>query len=380
MAAGWSRNRRRPGTIWARLLLSAASLTLGLAAVEAAVRWRVGAPLLTAANLLETDLSMLASRVASEHDPMVGWAHRSNLCALPGEEHRFTTGPCGLRMNGPAITTPSSNAILAVGDSFTEGTGVVDSETWPALLEQRLGRPVLNAGTGGWGPDQIVLRAESLVPVLNPDTVAISFYIGGIERAGFSVFAGGAKPYFVLEGDGLGIRNQPVPVFRASAENIGLARAVFGRSAAANLIMRGFGAEWWFNPGSVTRVEHGDGLEVTCRLLRRFKGVTDAARARLVLVIQYAGEQLCGADEQPEDAKVLSRRAAELGIETVDLWQALRDVRDQKGEAGLRRLFLGGPRFWKREHMSPSGNALVADLLAERLRAGAAIAASAASE
>ena len=57
-------------------------------------------------------------------------------------------------------TTPDGSVILAVGDSFTFGDEVKDDETWPAHLQQLLGRRVLNAGVSGYGFDQIVLRAE----------------------------------------------------------------------------------------------------------------------------------------------------------------------------------------------------------------------------
>src|SRR5579862_9761990 len=75
----------------------------------------------------------------------------------------------GLRehdLNGPP---PSGPPILAIGDSFTEGYLVGNDETWAANLQRITGRPVLNGGVRSYGIDQIVLRAERLVPRLNPD-------------------------------------------------------------------------------------------------------------------------------------------------------------------------------------------------------------------
>jgi len=53
-----------------------------------------------------------------------------------------------------------NNAAIAVfGDSFTKGHPVIE-ESWPHLLEQKLARPVLNFGVGGYGTDQAYLRLE----------------------------------------------------------------------------------------------------------------------------------------------------------------------------------------------------------------------------
>ena len=51
------------------------------------------------------------------------------------------------------ITPPEEDFVLSLGDSFTYGAGVEDSETFSAVLQQddHLGLPVVNAGVGGAG-------------------------------------------------------------------------------------------------------------------------------------------------------------------------------------------------------------------------------------
>lgn len=63
--------------------------------------------------------------------------------------------------------------MIAVGDSFTAGSEVADAETWPAQLERLIDGPVINAGVGGYGTDQMILRSESLLPVLQPSAVVV---------------------------------------------------------------------------------------------------------------------------------------------------------------------------------------------------------------
>jgi hypothetical protein len=71
----------------------------------------------------------------------------------------------GVRVNGDDSAAPPDTgnaATLAVGDSFTFGDEVRDSETWPACLEQRWHSPVVNAGVFGYGAAQAVLRAQQM--------------------------------------------------------------------------------------------------------------------------------------------------------------------------------------------------------------------------
>lgn len=99
---------------------------------------------------------------------------------------------------GPAATGP---LIVAFGDSMTEGYAVGDDETWPAALERLTHRPVLNAGVRGYDLDQMVLRAERLVPELNPSTVVLAFIADDISRTALAVRDFRSKPYFIPDGE-----------------------------------------------------------------------------------------------------------------------------------------------------------------------------------
>ena len=105
------------------------------------------------------------------YDPLLGYEpvpnYRGTLVKKP-----ISFDARGFRehdLNGPA---PSGPTILAIGDSFTEGYLVGNDETWPANLQRVTGRPVLNAGVRSYGIDQIVLRAERIVPEVKPDVTA----------------------------------------------------------------------------------------------------------------------------------------------------------------------------------------------------------------
>jgi hypothetical protein len=85
----------------------------------------------------------------------------------------------GVRVNTNFAPTSANGAILAVGDSFVFGDQVADGETWPAILEERLNRPVVNGGVSNYGAAQAVLRAEQLLKAEPYTLVILSIVVGG---------------------------------------------------------------------------------------------------------------------------------------------------------------------------------------------------------
>lgn len=98
----------------------------------------------------------------------------------------------------PAEKSPNELRIIALGDSFTDGTGAAYESTWPRILERELasakpGRPVtvVNAGIGGSDVcfEYVLLRERLLA--LSPDLVIVAVNAtdvadivrrGGMER------------------------------------------------------------------------------------------------------------------------------------------------------------------------------------------------------
>jgi lysophospholipase L1-like esterase len=84
----------------------------------------------------------------------------------------------GVRVNTNFAPTSADGAILAVGDSFVFGDQVSDGETWPAILEKRLNRRVVNGGVSNYGAAQAVLRAEQLLKAEPYTLVMLSILVG----------------------------------------------------------------------------------------------------------------------------------------------------------------------------------------------------------
>ncbi len=307
------------GSARANFVLFVVSLLIALLAVEIGFRAVAGRPLLKFANWRK-------ERVATDRlgefkavpDPVLGWVSRPSSYHNDG----YTTLEHGIRRNFTE-TTIRTGAILAVGDSFTEGWEVKDHESWPALLEKKLGVPVVNAGVGAYGTDQIVLRAEQLLPIVKPKTLIVGFLEEDIFRAGHSVF-GAPKPYFTLEHGSLKY-HPPPPMEQVRAAGafsgalLGL-RDVLGYSAAADYLFARLNPNYWYRAGTRDeyRKANNDPVAVTCALLARLKARTDREGIRVILLMQYHAPQIVEDDAPTENAERVTGCAEALGLTVVD--------------------------------------------------------------
>jgi len=181
------------GSTWANVALVLVSSLIGMLLVEIGYRISADVPIfqLTDWRAQEVAFSRFGDGYGTP-DPVLGWVNFSSR-----EFDGFGTIEHGIRRNFEE-TTVRTGGVLAVGDSFTEGWEVADSESWPAELEAISGVPVINAGVSGYGSDQIVLRAEQMLPIVKPKILIVGLYEEDILRAGYSTF-NAPKPYFTIE-------------------------------------------------------------------------------------------------------------------------------------------------------------------------------------
>jgi hypothetical protein len=96
-------------------------------------------------------------------DDRLGYVPREGFDAVINEpgwrDVRLAITNDGFRLNNLGMA-PHVTDVLVVGDSFTFGDEVSNSETWPACLERKLNRGVDNGGVFGYGAAQSLLRAS----------------------------------------------------------------------------------------------------------------------------------------------------------------------------------------------------------------------------
>jgi acyl-CoA thioesterase-1 len=188
---------------------------------------------------------------------------------------------------------PERPKIVALGDSLTAGLGLVESQSYPALLQQRIDAEgyefeVVNAGVSG-------------------DTSA-----GGLRRLDWSI-ADGAAVVVVALGGNDGLRGLPVDDLRRNLDRI-VERA---QAAGARVILAGMEAPPNYGP------------EYVQRFRTAFREV--AGRER-VLLIPFLLDKVAGVPTLNQ-ADGIHPNAEGMRIVAETVWPVLQSVLDQMGAA-----------------------------------------------
>jgi hypothetical protein len=298
-----------------------------------------------------------------QFDADLGYVPRPNYSSKDNFEGvQFTYSADSLRLHHydrpPRVETPP---VLAVGDSFVQGGEVEDNSSWPAHLQQALDRRVHNGGVGGYGFDQVVRRAEKLVPMLRPAIVLVGFIPDDIGRTELNKRNGVAKPYFrIVEGE-LKLFNRPVPPPDPADNRLDPVRRVLGYSFLIDFVMRRLGfLDYWYGGIATDHRVHSDGSRVSCLLMQRLAALKASSGARLVVIAQYPPEtwtQSAFRASQVELAANLLRCARDAGLEAIDTFAGVEAAVSRDGH---------GP-YYINGHMNSRGNALTASLIANHL-------------
>lgn len=292
------------------------------------------------------------------YDAQLGWRPNAGVSGTLLDKV-FSVSALGTRNHNLDAPPARGPTILALGDSFTEGFGVGNDETWPADLERLTGRRVLNAGVRGYGLDQMVLRAEEMVPKVKPQTMVLAFIADDIIRTALSVRDSMGKPYFIPVGERLELHNVPVRT-TTQAPWLAHVRDILGYSRLLDFVMKRLGAlELWY--GNYVRTG-ADPAMVSCLLMERFGALSRSqhVEALVVALPQLTGwsDPASGAYEHKAASDLLSC-AARAGLRTLDTFDAFEKEVPRRDEASL----------YTNYHLNVRGNELAARLIATALAA-----------
>jgi len=261
---------------------------------------------------------------------------------------RVTIGADGLRSNGGPVDF-AGQTILAVGDSYTYGEEVSDTDTWPAYLQRLSGRRVLNGGVSGYGFDQIVLRAEHLVATYRPSVVIVGFIADDVLRTEMRRLWWRDKPWFTVEGTRLVLKGVPVP---------DRARLPLPVRHRIEQVLIGLPSSLQHLAGYHVRVHPaGTGLLIVEKLIKRLAALQATGRAGIVVMAQYhpaVWANKAFASEHVRLTRAVLRCADENGLSIVDTFAR----------------FAAEPvprRFYTASHMNARGNRIVGGLLTAML-------------
>ena len=334
-----------------RILLVVAAVLISLGVLELGLRTWFWGYLFTWPNFVLEARTVLAQGDSGRyaHDDWLGYVPRTGHAA-PG----ITIEVDGRRSTGaPAPGAP----ILAVGDSFTFGAEVDDPQTWPAQLQQAVGRRVINAGVSGYGFDQIVLRAEALAPLYKPEAIVVAFIADDIRRTEMRRLWSADKPYFDIESGVPVLRGVPVPPRADPKTTLTFWQSTLGYSLLFDFILRRLDLlHDWF--GDHVRVHPaGTGERIACLLTSRLADLQRSSGARVLLVAEYdpvVWDDPAFADRQRAMTGALLACSRKQGLATLDSYDAMASTSKPRG------LYV----LW---HMNEAGNALIARLVATAL-------------
>ena len=332
-------------------------------------------------------------------DAALGWR---NIPGAEGEfarrefRHHVRHNNLGMRGEEVAAARPSpAPRLIALGDSFTWGYGVEETETYCHRIGEALDAEMLNLGVSGYGTGQELLLLREVIDKVEADGVLLFFDpatdladVRDNRRWGY------AKPRFTLDGQGklelAGLPSdsaQPSPAtaipatepanpwFNRLAESSTLFNmAVAGlasRSWSAREYLRetGIVGPWvaWDDTEVYRREpteEVEDAWKVVGALLHETKTLLDEHGMRLT-VIQIPGKVQVRPRLDPAayDPALPTRRLAAIcqaaGIPFIDPTDALHNAFE-----------VGGPPPYYRydPHLTAVGHRIVADVVARELR------------
>ena len=142
------------------------------------------------------------------YDPIYGKRLKKNFHAIRiAPEFRFAFNTNSLGMRGPEPTTPVTNGIVFIGDSFTMGYGVQDNEAFPAVIRAGLqsrgiAMPLLNTGMGSNGNGRWVKFFKHDAAKFSPRIVVFQVMANDFDD-------NLAEHLFQLDGKG-GLRELPI--------------------------------------------------------------------------------------------------------------------------------------------------------------------------
>lgn len=299
------------------------------------------------------------------HHPVLGWD------LVPGTSDRHESPEFGVSLHiseqglrsdrvYDQVPPPGVRRAVVLGDSFTFGHGVEVEQGWTARVESAMpDLELVNLAVTGYGVDQMVLRLEQRSTdtelAFRPHLVIAAIFVADVFRVVDDVYMGYRKPHFVLDdgaADGLRLVGVPVPpkAPEPSGPLFGSRLAGLFAGRAVPLMQHlGFGASW----------------PITGRLLERLRVRTEAAGARLAVVVLPKDRAVLDgglrSDVNRRATRELDVLLDDLGIPYLDLTQSLAAHAESAPDVSL---YYPGDGHW-----TAAGHRVAAETIAEWLPA-----------
>jgi len=147
--------------------------------------------------------------VFETHPYLLGWP--KNNIRVKYRNKIITTTDMHTRWTGADMAAKNTVKVAVLGGSTAFCAGVTDTETWPAILQSKLGPgyAVVNYGVPGYSTAEAIIQMSLLVPEIKPDIVI--FYLGwnDIRNYHYPDFSPDYYKRGLTQLDNLGISSRP---------------------------------------------------------------------------------------------------------------------------------------------------------------------------
>ena len=151
----------------------------------------------------------------AEYDPVLGWRFKSgHWDNYYGLGKSLTINQMGMRSSYEFQTSPPKGMqrILCLGDSFTMGEELGDTQTWcDQLRKMNPNIETMNMGVGGYGLDQIYLWFLDTGLHFDTSYVIVGLFHGSFDRMLTGRYHGYGKPFLTVVDNKIHPAQVPVP-------------------------------------------------------------------------------------------------------------------------------------------------------------------------
>lgn len=282
-----------------------------------------------------------------EFDSTLGWKTKPNVKDMTVYDNKIlNTNAQGFRdtRDFTLAKDTSKVRILLLGDSFTFGETVSDSESYPYRLQQMLPRAeIMNFGVHGYAHDQMLMLFEGQGVAYKPDIVMLGFVSDDMGRNVVD-FRDYAKPRFELENGKLELEGTPIPTIEHTLKWDWARPRVVDLASTIRYNLK-------------SREEHLREKErITDAILTEMVRVTDSIKAIPMFVFLPIGKEIAVGRDSTSDEKWFSAFCK--AHHTVKCFSAM----PQFAEAMSK-----GATFKTKGHWDGAGHAVVAQAIARYL-------------
>ena len=273
------------------------------------------------------------------------------FCNNDDSKIRITITNEGFRFNDHYFSTDSK--LLAVGDSFTFGKQVSNSDTWPACLERKLNLGVDNGGVNGYGAAQALKRGMIEINKKKYSTFILSILVGvDFSRDRYSYKFGNPKPAVIQTNKGITWSPVSDPDKIGSSFHPLIPSKIFiffyERSLIFSLMADYLTDNFNFKGNYLTKI-HTNAADINSIIKWTIKMFHDVPDVDKILLLQYA--ENINSENVLSERKLILATAKKLSLKVVDTFNCFKKYKPKE--------------IWFSQggHHTPFGNKIVCNYL-----------------